>query len=174
MLATASWSEIVPKHTNIFQVGKSFIPSTALLLPQGTHYTRYHKVPQGTHITPHGTPSAPQHPVTPQFPPMLGPKSPTTTFMVLPRHSSDPRPLPERHHPAVWGLPKFRQGTSKSQDGRILAELFSLDVLPYFNHGKEHRCDVRAASAQKSADKKKSFSHCISLPTNGSWSWIFF
>lgn len=167
MLATASWSEIVPKHTSIFQVGKSFIlplasfPHPSVSTTRHPHHSPWHRL--STQVL-----------LTPQFPPMLGPESPTTTFMVLPRHSSNPCSFPESQHPAVWGLPKFRRGTSKSQDGYILAGLFSLHVLPYCNHAKEHHCDASAASAQKSAEKKNSFSHLISLPTNGSWRWIIF
>lgn len=46
--------------------------------------------------------------------------------------------------------PKFRQGTRKSQAGQIFTGLTSLEVLPHCNHDDEHRCDERAASAQKS------------------------
>lgn len=49
-----------------------------------------------------------------------------------------------------WACPKFRRGTRKSQAGQIFTGLTSLEVLPHCNHDDEHRCDERAASAQKS------------------------
>lgn len=48
-------SELFPKPTSIFQVGKSFI------LPLLSSSPLFHippSVPKGTHITPHGIPSA--------------------------------------------------------------------------------------------------------------------